>query len=247
MIRGLYTASAGMRQRLLAMEVVANNLANINTAGFKRDDLFARLLDEHAAPPDPLNADASGLEMKRFTDHSEGSLEQTNHPFHAALQGPGFFVLETPNGVRYTRNGRFTLSADGTLVNEQGFAVQGMNGHIRVQDAERVAGGDIVIGERGDVSQKDRVIDRLRVVNFDDLSLLNKEEDANFRTDAREVPLDLDSHVTAIRQGFLEDSNVDGIEEMVAMIELSRNFESSQRALQSQDATLDRSLEIGRL
>jgi flagellar basal-body rod protein FlgG len=247
MIRGIYTAGAGMRQKLVAMEVVANNLANINTAGFKRDDIFARLLDEHAAPPDPLNADGSGLELRRFTDHTEGSLEQTNHPFHAALQGPGFFALDTPNGTRYTRNGRFTLSTDGTLVNEQGFAVQGINGNIRVQDAERLSAGDIAIGERGDVSQNGRVLGRLRIVNFEDLTQLNKEEDATFRTDAKEQQLDLDTHITSIRQGFLEESNVDGIEEMVAMIELSRNFESNQRALQSQDSTIERSLEVGRL
>jgi len=123
MIKGIFTSAAGMLPRITQLEVLSNNLANLNTTGYKGDVIhFRRLLDARLLFEQGPNA----VPVEEvLTDFEQGSLEATHNPLDFALQGDGFFVVKTESGLRYTRNGHFELSGEGFLVTEDGHAVQG--------------------------------------------------------------------------------------------------------------------------
>ena len=152
MIKGIYASGTGMMPRMLKLEVIANNLANISTAGFKRDNIFVQIMKNTAVAQTKGGGDLSGLNVKEYTDFSEGSLSPTSNKLDLALQGSGFFVAQTPNGPRYTRNGSFSLSTDGTIVTSQGYPVLGAGGPIQLPDMQKLSQGDISIDETGEVT-----------------------------------------------------------------------------------------------
>ncbi|HUN65390.1 MAG TPA: flagellar basal-body rod protein FlgF [Bacteroidota bacterium] len=247
MIKGIYTSGAGLRPKVLGMEVLANNLANINTAGYKRDDVFAQILRQSGQEASLDEGDLSGIQAEKYTSFKPGALLQTSAPLDLALTGTGFFAVETPQGTRYTRNGHFTLASDGTVTTVDGYPVQGTNGPIRIQEVDSLAPSGIVVTQTGEVLQENKPVGQIRVVGFDNLAGLKKEPNSLFSTAEKETQLDLTSAPTSIRQGYIEESNVDAISEMVSMIELSRSFESNQHALKAQDASLEKSLDVGKL
>jgi flagellar basal-body rod protein FlgF len=247
MIKGIYSSSNGMPPMLVRMEVLSNNLANINTTGFKRDAMFVEMMkDPGIAPGADAGELTTQLNVERTTDFADGSLHQTNNPLDVALQGKGYFVVQTPTGERYTRNGNFTLSLDGTLTTNEGYAVLGAEGKIKFPDLQKMAQENIAINQTGEINVGKTTVGKLRVVEFQDQSQLKKAGDSMFtidpKNDSRKTEVDLPS----VRQGFLEESNVDGIAEMIEMIEIMRNFESNQKAIAAQDATLERALEVGK-
>ncbi|MBI5473229.1 MAG: flagellar basal-body rod protein FlgF [Ignavibacteriae bacterium] len=247
MIKGLYSSSNGMPPMLVRMEVIANNLANINTTGFKKDAMFVEMMNDAGAAPPVGAGELSGrLNVVRMTDFAEGSLEQTGNPLDLALQGAGYFVVQTPEGERYTRNGNFTLALDGSLVTQDGFQVLGKGGRIKFPDVQRVVRGDVAINAAGEITMDKNVIGQLRVVNFADETMLRKAGDALFRVEQGADAGLTEQDLPTVRQGFLEESNVDGMAEMIDMIEIMRHFESNQKAIASQDATLERALEVGK-
>jgi flagellar basal-body rod protein FlgG len=245
MIRGIQVAGSALQPMLDRLEVIANNLANIHTTGFKRDSAFARVLQ--TAEGNRTRGNVEKFDSEQYTDFTEGSLTQTNNPLDFAIQGRGFFAVETPQGARFTRNGNFMLSVDGTVTTQNGYPVLGTNGRLQLPNLQRLAQGQIAVSQQGEITVDKQAVGALRVVSFDNLAGLKKEGNSIFSASGDARMLDLDKNLTAVRQGFLEESNVDGIEEMITMIELTRNFESSQRVIQQQDATLDKALEIGRL
>lgn len=247
MIKGILTSGSGMKPMMNKMEVIANNLANINTNGFKRDSVFIDAMKNAGIEQAQGKPELAGFDARRVIDFAEGSFIQTNNPLDLGLQGRGFFVIDTPAGKRYTRNGNFSVSVDGRVVTQQGYPVAGVNGAIQFPEIQNLAKENIRISETGEVSLGPKVLGRLQIVDFDDLAKLNKTGDTYFSTDAREIQIENGNNRVAVKQGFLEESNVDGIEEMIAMIELSRTFEASQRVLQSQDSTLDKTMEVGRV
>jgi flagellar basal-body rod protein FlgG len=247
MIKGIYTSEASMRPKMTRMEVIANNLANINSTGFKRDRVFVEILKESGAPVADGRGDLTGTRVRRAVDLTPGSLRPTNNPFDLALEGQGFFAVETPNGLRLTRNGHFMLSPDGGLVTAEGFPVQGENGNVVVPNMDKYQLGNITINEAGEVLADREPLTRLRIVTVADPDQLQKDHESLLMPGANQIPVNIPHDQLHVRQGFLEESNVDGIEEMIAMIELSRSFETDQKIIQSQDATLDRSMDIGRV
>ncbi len=247
MIKGIYASGTGMMPRMLKLEVIANNLANISTAGFKRDNIFVQIMKNTAVAQTKGGGDLSGLNVKEYTDFSEGSLSPTSNKLDLALQGSGFFVAQTPNGPRYTRNGSFSLSTDGTIVTSQGYPVLGAGGPIQLPDMQKLSQGDISIDETGEVTVDGKKLGRLEIANFADTSVLKKDGGTDFVSDVPPTIGVADGKNTAVRQGYLEESNVNGIEEMVQMIELSRNFESAQKTMESQDGTLDKANDVGKL
>jgi flagellar basal-body rod protein FlgF len=247
MIKGIYASGSGMMPRMLKIEVIANNLANINTTGFKRDNIFVQIMKDTGVAQATGNGDLSGLNVREYTDFSEGSLNPTSNKLDLAIQGPGFFVAQSPNGPRYTRNGGFSLSTDGTLVTAQGYPVMGAGGPIQLPDMQKLSQGDISINETGEVTVDGRQIGKLEIANFEDTSVLKKDGGSDFVSDVPPKSGVADGKNIAIRQGYLEESNVNGIEEMVQMIELSRSFESAQKTMVSQDATLDKANDVGKL
>jgi flagellar basal-body rod protein FlgG len=246
MIKGIYSSEASMRPKMTRMEVLAHNLANIDTVGFKKDRVFVEMLKEKAAASDG-RGDLDNAVVEERTDFTEGALRQTGNPFDVALQGRGFFVVDTPRGTRLTRNGTFTLGPQGFLQTPEGYMVQGAAGPIRVPDSERLDAGKVSITEEGEILMDRDIIGRLRVVDVPDVLQLEKEHQAYFATTRPADISDIPDAERMVRQGYVEESNVDGIEEMITMIELSRSFEADQRMIQAQDATLDKTMDVGRV
>jgi flagellar basal-body rod protein FlgG len=210
-------------------EVLANNLANVSTAGFKADDLT--LVPRQPIGPSAVAGPTAGAwAVVQWTDFSQGPLRETGRTLDVALNGPGFFVVQTPRGVRYTRAGAFELSADGRLVTRQGFPVLGERGSI-------VLGSDRVrIGPGGELHQDGRRLDTLRVVDFPKPYRLLKEGDGLFSVaDPAGVP-ELARGYEVVG-GALEGSNVNPVAMMVNMIDLLRRYEAAQRVIQAVDET----------
>ncbi|HTO92870.1 MAG TPA: flagellar basal-body rod protein FlgF [Bacteroidota bacterium] len=246
MIEGIQTAETAMRPKLTRMELIANNLANVNTTGFKKDRLFVRMLNDAAAGVDAAG-DLADVQVTQATDFSEGPLRQTGNPLDVALQGRGFFVVNTPDGERYTRAGSFQLSPGGILVNGAGAQVEGENGPIRFPDMLRMQRATLTITESGEVMIDKETIGKLRVVDFADTSVLAKETASTFTAPAGTPLIEGPSAGTTVRQGFLEESNVDPVHEMIAMTELQRSFDTDQKVLQALDDSVTKSLEVGRV
>jgi flagellar basal-body rod protein FlgG len=236
-----------MRPKMTRMEVIANNLANINSTGFKRDRVFLEMLNESGGLPEDGRNDLTGVKTRRAVDFTQGSLQPTGNTFDLAIQGRGFFAVSTPNGLRLTRNGHFQLTADGSLVTAEGFAVQGDKGNLVIPNIDKRQLMNITINEAGEVISDREPLARLRIVDVANPDQLQKDHEALFIPSEAQPATDVSHDQIIVRQGFLEESNVDGIEEMIAMIELNRSFETDQKIIQSQDATLDRSLDIGKV
>jgi flagellar basal-body rod protein FlgF len=247
MIKGIYTSEASMRPKMTRMEVVANNLANINSTGFKKDRVFLEMLNESGAMATDGRNDLSGNVVRRAVDFTQGSLQPTGNVFDLAIQGRGFFAVSTPTGLRLTRNGSFHLNAQGNLVTAEGYAVQSENGNLVISNADKRQLPNITINEAGEVIADKEPLGRIRIVDVANPDQLQKDHQSFFVPPAEEATTDVSRDQVMVRQGFLEESNVDGIEEMIAMIELSRAFETDQKIIQSQDATLDRSMDIGKV
>lgn len=238
MIKGIYTSAMAMRQGILRQEVTANNLANVNTTGYKRDRLFAEELTKAAATnpgTDPLS-----LTTRNWTEHAQGAFDPTSSPLDFALQSSGMFVVSDGQNEFFTRNGHFERNADGLLVDVEGRAVQGEGGNINLPS------GQVDVSSDGYVTVNGAVIDRLRIVNFEDPQALRKAAGSAFTKtdDAVETPMEN----PIVRQGFLETSNVNTVQEMVEMIATARNYEINAKLLTTQDDSLRHAVnEIGRV
>jgi len=246
MIKGIHTTESSMRPKLARMEVLANNLANINSTGFKKDKLFVQVLNESAITAGK-DGDFDDVNTRKYVDFSDGSLAETGNPLDLAMQGPGFFVVDTPVGPRFTRAGSFRFDADGKLVTSGNLPVQGATGYIRLPQAIQEVQGEIRVLETGEMMLGKDLIGQLSIVNFARPSDLVKDGASFFRTAPGQLPIEVADGTAAVRQGFLEESNVDGIEEMMEMIELNRGFETDQKALQSLESSVERALDIGRV
>lgn len=247
MIRGLYTACAGMLAQLGRQDVIANNIANVNSTGYKRDvavcESFPQMLmqrmgeletaGEQVKPlsPQPIGTVGTGAVIAQIaTDYSAGNLQKTENSLDLAIAGEGYFVVQTPQGERYTRDGAFKLSDEGVLITSQGYAVLGRDGPIRAQ------GGNLVVDENGNVLAGGEMVDTLRVVGFDDQAMLVKTGDNLFNSDngaARDIPQ------PRVLQGYLESSNVNAVKEMVELINVVRAYEANQKVIQAHDQMLD--------
>jgi flagellar basal-body rod protein FlgF len=229
MIKGIYTSAMAMRQGILRQEITANNLANATTTGFKRDDLFAKELTQ--AGNDTESSDPLSIETSHFTEFTPGAYNATGDNLDFALQSKGFFVLSDGQNEVYTRAGHFERNSTGQLVDVQGRMLQGEGGNITVPD------GVMTVSADGRVTVDGKLIDRFRVVKFDNPQTLRKAEGSAFaKSPATGGEISVDQPV--VRQGFLEASNVDTVKEMVQMISTARNYEINAKLLTAQDDTL---------
>lgn len=233
MVKGIYYAAAGMLPRANQQEVVANNLANVNTTGFKGDRRFFRRVLDSSLVHQGIQGERGVMDNEiqtQQTDFIQGSFSQTRNPLDIAISGEGFFALETGETVSYTRNGNFFLNEDGEIVNSRAYKVLGEDGPIKV------AGNEVIIKDDGQVMVDGSSAGTLKIVKFEQMDKLFRNGYGYFIPDPPQeavTPEDLN-----IRQGFLENSNVEAVLEMVLMIELNRNYESCQKSIIAQDETL---------
>ncbi|MDP8241025.1 MAG: flagellar hook basal-body protein [Candidatus Hatepunaea meridiana] len=213
--------------------VTANNLANLNTSGYKRDVAFVDYLK-----------DSQNSNLKVETDFSQGQLKQTNNPLDLALAGRGFFTVETNQGETYTRNGHFQVGQDGLLKTSNGNPVIGNGGWINIS-TDGMKAGKINVTTRGEVYQNNELIDVLRIVDFESYIGLKKTGENLFVNTGNISSELVDEPV--VKQGNLEVSNVSPVGEMIEMIEIQRQFESSQRTAKIIDSVLGRAVnDIGK-
>lgn len=247
MIRGLYTAASGMLSEVIRNDATANNLANANTVGFKRDmalnrdfaSILVQRIDDGPGAPAIGRMGLGTVVDAIVPEMTQGALREDGAAFDLALVGPGYFVVATPNGLRYTRNGNFSRSAQGELVTQDGWRVMGRNGPVLVN------GNTVKIGADGRVFVDGVYRDTLEVVDFPAGALPQKEGALLYTAPPGVVPQPATARV---QQGYLETSNVNVVTEMVNMIDGYRAYEANAKMVQTQDALLDKAVnEVGKV
>jgi flagellar basal-body rod protein FlgF len=223
---GFYSAFTGFSTRLDALEVVANNLANANTTGYKAQVSFYRAmpawLQESLTTPLNQVVNRFGVLGGARLDLSPSNLERTENPTDVALQSTGFFNVQTKNGVRYTRDGSFQLNAKRQLVTANGDLVLGEQGPLQIPS------GEITISEDGTISVDGGVVAKLKVTEFGSATDLKPEGNTYFAAQGAAGKNSADPRVV---QGSLETSNANPVKATVSLIELQRTAQMMEKAL----------------
>jgi flagellar basal-body rod protein FlgG len=272
LIRGWYTGASGMRAQQYRLDAVANNLANVDTDAYKKDiasfkafpELLLRRMDDDGVYKHPFGSGdvapiigklGTGVELNElFTSFTQGSMKETQSDFDLALDGKGFFAVETPWGERYTRNGSFQLGKEGWLETKEGYPVLGENGRLMVKannfQVDKDGGvwinaaydddPEILVSRERNAWEDTVHLDNLKIVEFDlDRYLLKQGSSLYRESDVSGPALVMESGGRPrVVQGFVEASNVDPVIEMVQMIEVNRAYEANQKVIQSEDSML---------
>lgn len=265
-MRELWVPLSGAIAQQKNVETIANNVANANTPGFKKEQIVFKeylaalekgnqdvdLPQKDWKPEDfyrSYNAEDSFVKVDgTYTLHEQGQLTPTGNSFDNALSGPGFFEVLTPNGVRYTRKGNFSINADGKLVTDQGFfvlakdsaPVAGVDGQLSyASPAEsrviNVGNSKFSISLEGEVFSGGNKVADLALSEFNDVHALRKEGNSLF-INQDQKNLKIGDFKTTVHQGFIEQSNVNAVSEMSNLINANRNFESIQRVIKTYDS-----------
>lgn len=216
MLRGFYTSAAGMLGQLDRQDAIANNLANVNTPGYKRQVVSYSGFDTELKNALQTNSPAGLRNVvplpTLYEDSKEGGLQDTGSKTNFAITGPGSFLVQTNKGDQPVRAGNFQLDGKGQIVNSDGFPVLGERGPIQVN------GLDWSVDTEGNVTSGGSVVDKIKIVNGSTDKL----------------------NPTQVIQGSLENSNVNTVEEMVSMITALRSYEACQKSIQNLDQSLDK-------
>ena len=257
-MKNIWVPLSGQIAQQRKVETIANNIANANTNGFKKDQLAFK---EHLTA---LNKGADIVDLPRkewspddfyrsqggenafvkvdgsYTDFEQGPLKPTNNPLDMALFGKGFFEVLTPNGIRYTRSGNFSVNKEGELVTPQGFKVIGTSVEDSTESTNTIAPlkipltSKININKQGEIYNQDGLIGKISISEFKDLHTLKKEGGNLFINNHPENKL-TENISTTVNQGFVEGSNVNAIKEMSELINAHRHFENIQKAVKTYD------------
>lgn len=222
----------GLSQQMVLerqMDMVANNIANMNTTAYRAQ---RPVFQEYMMDAGPSNPVSFVLDYGIARDSRGGVLTPTDNPFDLALNGEGFLSVETPDGVRYTRNGHFTLDPDGRIVTREGYALMDDGGGEIIVDDPTL--GIPVISADGTVAQGETIIGRVGMFTFENEQALRAVGDSLFEAGdgAAAQPAEAD---TRLVQGMLESSNVQPVVEMTRMIELQRRYQTTQNLISSED------------
>lgn len=214
------------------LDVVANNLANINTAGFRAERILFTQYLMPAASGDHMPKGSQSISYAQdwgtIQDVRPGAFQQSGNPLDVALDGPGFLTIQTPAGPRYTRNGTLHIDAQGTLVTSNGYPVLSQSGPVTFQPSET----DITFGKDGSISSSAGTKGLLQVTEFPDVQRLTRQGETMFADPAN---TGIPATQTAVRQGMIEKSNVSGVTEMSNMIRVNRAYQLMSQILQRQD------------
>lgn len=257
MVRGLYTAYTGMINQQKRLDTVTNNLANASTTGFKREGLTSKSFDQMLTVKlndlsvpylnEGIGKMSLGVKIgENYTDYSQGSFKETGNTYDLALAGNGFFTISYTDkkgntSEKYTRDGEFTMDSEGYLRTLEGDYVQGEGGDIMIP----VETSEVSIRDNGDIYADGEYVDSLRIVDFEDYNNIEKfgENLYNVVDGATET-----ESTAAVKQGYLEMSNINVVKEMVEMITISRAYESNQKLIQTEDDMLDKSVnQVGKV
>ena len=218
-------AAAGMQSRMQSLDLVANNLANSSTGGYKSDGEFYTLFTSEAAGEDASGPSSVPMIQRQWTDFAQGLLEPTNNPLDFGLSGKGFFVVQGPSGPLYTRNGDFRFSNTGSLVTGEGYPLLQQNGEPFKVDTKQ----PLDVSRDGDINQNGKSIGRMKLADFSNPAALTKFG-ANYFTNAT-GQISLDATGAQTYQGKIEASNVSASHGAVRIVGLSRQFEMMQKAV----------------
>jgi flagellar basal-body rod protein FlgF len=246
MRESMYSALFGAMSNEIRLDTISNNLANVNTTGFKKEayafhDTFQRFAHDY------LTDDRANLRSKeiwprayvqarprlsgQYSDQSQGSMQVTGNPLDLALVGKGYFKVRTPDGDALTRSGSFTLADDGRLITEQGFEVLGNGGTPVVLPRDN----KIVVDSKGRVSADGTQLAELDLADVSDPKALEKLGKNLFRIKKGSQATEVASEDISVQQGYLEKSNVEIVTEMVNMMEAQRAFEINQKIMTTTD------------
>ena len=252
MVRGLYTSATGALVAQSQVDNVASNLANVNTSGFKQTmlqvtaapsfNIFRIQTDPGQNPRSPL----PGIPTAQYvgvlgtgawisdtpTDYAQGALQTTGNKLDLALSGnnAAFFNVQTPNGVRYTRNGEFVKDATGTIVTQDGYPVLNAQGQPITLTSN---GGDVTIGADGAVTQGSLGVGQLAITQFNSLLNLRPEGVSNYAQSGNAAPAPATGFTVV--QGALEKSNANVVRSMVDLISAERWFDMNEKSIKTQD------------
>ncbi len=258
--KGVYTALSGAIAQSTKLDSIANNIANVNTPGFKRDQqVFQEYLTKNEKEGTVINVpripaspesfyelegeDKSFVDLRgTYTDFSQGAPKPTGAPLDVAIDGDGFFEVATPQGVQFTRHGGFHVDGNGTLVTGEGFPVlkEGEPGSDPEARVIRSETGMIRIENNGDVVENNNVIARLSVSKVTDRNVFDKVGAQRFTFKSNATPEVSTVQNASLLPGFLESSNVNIVREMTDMIGTTRLFDSTQKAISAYDSMADK-------
>jgi len=249
MIRGLYTAAAGMNAQQHQIDVTSNNIANVNTNAFKKDraefqDLMYESLNFTAGSTSANTSNPTGIDVGlgvRISgiqkDFLQGSLKQTGNPLDVAIEGNGFFEITLPNGdSAYTRDGSFKVNSEGNLVDGQGYPLaQGITLEAGATDISISQNGLISYNLNGTTNE----VGPIQLFNFMNPAGLKPKGDNLFAaTSVSGDPVEIDNANVSLRQGMVETSNVQLVNEMVDLITEQRAYEANSKAITTTDSML---------
>lgn len=259
--KGVYTALSGAIAQSERLDTIANNIANVNTPAFKKDhQIFQEYLTANEKPPSVIQVprvpssiesfydmqggdksfvDAAGT----YTNFSQGSLRGTGNPLDVAIDGNGFFEIATPNGVRFSRLGSFKLDGNGQLVTKDGHpvlraATEGTDPAARVF---KVSGqSPVTITDAGEVFEGENSLGKISLVDIPNKDSVSKVGGSLYQFKSNAQPEVVNIANPSFKQGFIEMSNVNVVQEMTDMITTTRVFESTQKAIHAYDSMADK-------
>jgi flagellar basal-body rod protein FlgF len=217
-------AAGGLHSRMQALDMLANNLANSSTSGYKLDREFYSLYSA-ADAADGESPSQLPFVKSQWTDFSQGTMTPTGNPLDLGLTGQGFFVVNGPSGPLYTRNGSFQLNSAGGLVTSEGYTVNGVAGPIQTRPNEVIQ-----IGADGAVLQDGQPVGQLQIVDFQDRRVLQKLGTSYF-TNSQPAAAKITASTATVSQGQLEGSNVIAAESAVRLVGVMRQTEMLQKAI----------------
>jgi flagellar basal-body rod protein FlgG len=245
----------------LKLDTISNNIANVNTPSFKRDQqMFREYLTANEKPPEVIQVPKVPASIESFydmqggdksfvdsagtyTDFSQGGMRHTGNPLDMAIDGKGFFEIATPSGLRLSRLGSFSLDGNGQLVTKEGWPVLSAGGEGADPASRTIkASGlqQLTITENGDVYEGDNKVAKLSMVQVADLDGLQKVGNSLYQFKAGSSPEVQDVASPSLKQGYLEASNVNIVQEMTDMIATTRTFEATQKAIHAYDSMAEK-------
>ena len=250
----MYSAMFGALTQEHRMNSIANNLANVNTTGYKKDvlvfkDVFIRFAHDVIMEPimnirskklfpEPMHIAKPRLGLSQI-DFTQGGMHYTGNPLDVAIAGDGFFKFNTGNGEYYSRNGNFHITSEGTLVTAQGYTVLGDGGDIVIPPGVK----NVHIDSTGRIFADNEMVGRVLITGIEDPTQLEKHAYNMFKGRPGVEPVEVELENPQLEQGYLETANVNVVEEMVNMIETQRAFEAYQKVIQGTQETDQRLME----